>query len=98
MAEDPTADPWESISDTTLTQLAIRAARAMPHVIVGERLVQGQSTANVDVHATLDDARQAAQAMLPVERDRYLLGAGVDDGRGEERAEAARRAAARATR
>lgn len=93
--ENPNEDPFGGMSDAALAQLAIRASRAMPMVIVGERLVQGQSTDNIDVHATVSDARRDAEAMPPHERERMLLGAGVDDGRGLERQKAAERAAAR---
>jgi hypothetical protein len=88
-------DPWEGISDVHLAQLAIRAARAIPHVIVGERLVQGQSTSNVDAHVTVSDERRDAEAMPPVERERLLLGEGVDDGREQDREKARARAAGR---
>ena len=94
---DPAADPWAGIGDAALAQLAIRAARAMPHVIVGERLVQGQSTENVDVHATVTDARRDAEAMPPIERERFLVGEGVDDGRAVEREKARARVAARSS-
>lgn len=93
-------DPWEKINISDLTTLAIRSARAMPHVIVGERLVHGLSTTNAQVDVTgdvrIEDARRQAEAMSPVERDRFLLGETVDDGRGGAREKAARRLAERA--
>lgn len=88
-------DPWSDIALDDLMRLAVRSARAMPAVVAGERLVHGLSTANVDAHVRVDDRRQAAEAMTPVERERFLLGEGVDDGRAGERERAARRAQAR---
>lgn len=88
-------DAWENVDIEALTSLAVRAARAMPMTVAGERLVHGLSTANVDAHVHVDDRRQAAEAMSPVERERFLLGEGVDDGRAGERERAARRVADR---
>lgn len=88
--------PWQ------LTRLSLVAARAMPSVIQGERLVQGLSTANVDAHVSGDvsvrDARAAAEAMTPIDRERYLLGEGFSDGRDTDRRDAAQRSQDRAGR
>jgi hypothetical protein len=88
-------EPFEGLTMWQLANLARASARALPAVIQGERLIQGLSTSNVDAHVsgdvTVSDARRQAEAMPPMERERFLLGEGFADGREAEREEAASR-------
>lgn len=92
-------DALDGIPTSELLKAMVGASRALGPVMQIERLSAGLSTTNADVHVSGDlgavEARRQAEQMPPLERDRLLLGDGVDDGRGGEREAAEARAAAR---